>query len=70
MKTTLIVPPLKCQGIKTKLVRDIQCLLNDYKFDRWIEPIRGSCVVALNLQPRLALLCDTNVHLIRLYQDI
>ena len=39
-------------------------------FDRWVEPFCGSCVIALNVQPRRALLCDSNIHIIRLYQDI
>jgi DNA adenine methylase len=65
-----LVPPLKCQGIKTKLVAEIRRLTNSQKFERWVEPFCGSCVVALNVQPKKALLCDTNVHIIRLYQDI
>jgi len=64
------VPPLKCQGIKTKLVADIKALARQSEFDRWVEPFCGSCVVALNVQPKVALLCDTNVHIIGLYQDI
>lgn len=65
-----LVPPLKCQGIKTKLVGEIRRLSVGQRFDRWVEPFCGSCVVALNVQPERALLCDSNVHIIRLYQDI
>jgi DNA adenine methylase len=65
-----LVPPLKCQGIKTKLVKEIATLSNNLSGGRWIEPFCGSCVVALNVQPKRALLCDTNVHIIRFYQDI
>ncbi len=65
-----MVPPLKCQGIKTKLTPLIQEIAASQKFTRWVEPFCGSCVVALNVQPKKALLCDTNVHIIRLYQDI
>lgn len=65
-----LVPPIKCQGIKTKLVGEIAKLVGDMPAGRWIEPFCGSSVVALNLQPRRALLCDTNIHIIRLYQDI
>jgi DNA adenine methylase len=65
-----LVPPLKCQGIKTKLVPAIQRIAASRSFSRWVEPFCGSCVVALNVQPKKALLCDTNVHIIRLYQDI
>lgn len=65
-----LVPPLKCQGIKTKLVATIQKIADTREYSRWIEPFCGSCVVALNVQPKKALLCDTNIHVIRFYQDI
>ena len=65
-----LVPPLKCQGIKTKLVGQIQRLARAQSFERWVEPFCGSCVVPFNVQPEKALLCDTNIHIIRLYQDI
>ncbi len=65
-----LVPPLKCQGIKTKLVESIQKIAESRSFSRWVEPFCGSCVVALNVQPKKALLCDTNIHIIRFYQDI
>lgn len=65
-----LVPPLKCQGIKTKLVSSIKQIADSREYARWIEPFCGSCVVALNVQPRVALLADTNVHIIRLYQEI
>jgi DNA adenine methylase len=70
MSAPPLVPPLKCQGIKTKLVPTIRKIAESRAYTRWIEPFCGSCVVALNVQPRKALLCDTNVHIIRLYQDI
>jgi len=65
-----LVPPLKCQGIKTKLAGEIRRLAQAQEFDRWVEPFCGSCVVALNVQPKRALLTDSNVHIIRLYQEI
>jgi DNA adenine methylase len=65
-----LVPPLKCQGIKTKLAGEIQRLTQSQEFDRWVEPFCGSCVVALNVQPKRALLADSNVHIIRLHQEI
>jgi DNA adenine methylase len=40
------------------------------EFDRWVEPFCGSCVIALNIQPKKALLADTNVHIIQFYKDI
>jgi DNA adenine methylase len=65
-----LVPPLKCQGIKTKLVGEIAALAGTQVFHRWVEPFCGSCVVALNVQPKRALLNDSNIHIIRLYQEI
>jgi DNA adenine methylase len=65
-----LVPPLKCQGIKTKLVAAIQEIADTREYSRWVEPFCGSGVVALNVQPKTALLCDTNLHIIRLYQAI
>ena len=65
-----LVPPLKCQGIKTKLVSAIQKVADTREYSRWIEPFCGSGVVALNVQPKQALLCDTNLHIISLYQAI
>ncbi len=70
MSTPPLVPPLKCQGIKTKLAGEIRRIAQTQRFERWVEPFCGSCVVALNVQPARALLCDSNVHIIRLYQDI
>lgn len=65
-----LVPPLKCQGIKTKLVSGIREVAATRDYTRWVEPFCGSGVVALNVQPKEALLCDTNVHIISLYRDI
>lgn len=66
------VPPIKCQGIKTKLVPFIFSSIRwDGKADgQWIEPFIGSGVVALNLAPQRALLSDTNKHIIGFYQAI
>jgi DNA adenine methylase len=70
MKSRLLVPPIKCQGIKTKLVPDIKSLVTSIEYTRWIEPFCGSGVVALNVQPPRALLTDTNLHIIRFYKDL
>lgn len=64
------VPPVKCQGIKTKLVNFIA---ENIKWDgrgKWIEPFLGSGVVLFNIQPELALISDTNKHIINLYRQI
>jgi len=64
------VPPIKSQGIKTKLVPWISSII-PHNFDGlWVEPFMGTGVVAFNLSPRHALLCDTNPHLINFYSSI
>jgi DNA adenine methylase len=65
-------PPLKCQGIKTKLVPFIFGSVEWVPTEgaRWIEPFLGSGVVALNLAPQNALLSDTNRHIIAFYNAI
>lgn len=65
-----IVPPIKCQGIKTKLIGNIKALIPSTFNGIWIEPFCGSGVVALNVQPQRAILSDTNKHIIKLYQSI
>lgn len=70
MSKSPLVPPIKCQGIKTKLVKEITQLKGASDHGRWIEPFCGSAVVALNIQPKQALLCDSNIHIIQFYRDI
>jgi len=66
------VPPIKCQGIKTKLVPFIlsQIVWQETIDATWIEPFLGSGVVAFNRLPDRALLADTNPHIIGFYQAI
>jgi len=64
------VPPIKCQGIKTKLVPFIALNIRWNGKGRWIEPFLGSGVVVFNIHPKHAILADTNKHIIRLYKDI
>src|SRR5207247_7692486 len=64
------VPPLKCKGIKTKLVPFIAKNIHWGGEGRWIEPFLGSGVVAFNLAPKRAKLTDTNKHIINLYRAI
>jgi DNA adenine methylase len=64
----IVIPPIKSQGIKTKLVKFI---LSNILWDgkgRWIEPFLGSGVVLFNVQPERALVNDINPHIIKLYQ--
>ncbi len=70
MSSPPLVPPIKCQGIKTKLVSEIANMVGQLPDGQWIEPFCGSAVVALNLQPKRALLCDSNIHIIQFYKDI
>lgn len=64
------VPPIKSQGIKTKLVPWIDSVVPGDFCGRWIEPFMGTGAVAFNLAPKNALLCDVNPHLIDFYQAI
>lgn len=64
------VPPIKSQGIKTKLVPFIAQSIPPHFKGRWIEPFMGTGVVGFNLAPHNAILCDTNPHLIQFYQAI
>lgn len=66
---TLVVPPIKSQGIKTKLVPWIKALTPKTE-GRWIEPFLGTGVVAFNLGFEKAILCDANPHIIRFYSDV
>lgn len=65
----IIVPPIKSQGIKTKLVPWIQALVPEVR-GRWVEPFLGTGVVAFNSGFNKALLSDTNPHVIRFYQGL
>lgn len=66
----IVVPPLKCQGIKTQLVRFILANIRWNGKGRWIEPFLGSGVVLFNAQPQRALANDVNPHIINLYRGI
>ena len=66
----IIVPPIKCQGIKTKLVDSIKEKFPKNFRGVWVEPFMGSGVVGFNMQPRKAIFADTNPHLINFYNDI
>tara|TARA_B100000925_G_C21985054_1_gene464131 strand:- start:865 stop:1728 length:864 start_codon:yes stop_codon:yes gene_type:complete len=63
-------PPIKIQGIKTKIVPIIASKTNWKDDGYFIEPFAGSCVVSLNLKPKKAILSDSNSHIIDLYKNI
>lgn len=67
-----LIPPIKSQGIKSKLVSCIQSILaeNSLKCDVWIEPFCGTGVVALNIKSPSYILADINPHLIHFYKSL
>jgi DNA adenine methylase len=67
---TVKVPPLKCQGIKTKLVEWIKDHASFSKDGTWIEPFMGSGVVGFNMRPVRAVFADVNPHIINFYNAI
>ena len=64
------VPPIKCQGIKTKIVPFIKEKVVRDDDGMWIEPFVGTGVVAFNMAPKHALLIDKNQYIIKLYSGI
>lgn len=66
----IFVPPIKSQGIKTKLVPWIKNVIPKNFNNTWIEPFMGTGVVAFNVRPKKAILCDSNPHLINFYNGI
>jgi len=70
MKRKIYVPPIKTQGIKTKLVEWIIDQINFEIKGRWTEPFMGSGVVGFNLRPKRAIFADKNPHIINFYDAI
>ena len=68
--TTVKTPPFKIQGIKTKLIPCIYELVKNNSCDCWIEPFMGSGVVAFNIKPKKAILCDSNPYIIEFYNAL
>jgi DNA adenine methylase len=64
------VPPIKSQGIKTKLVLWISQIIPPDWNGVWIEPFMGTGVVGFNISPSRAVMCDVNPHLIAFYKSI
>jgi DNA adenine methylase len=64
------VPPIKSQGIKTKLVPWVKSIVPDDFDGRWIEPFMGTGAVAFNIAPANALLCDSNPYLVNFYSAL
>ena len=70
MSDKIFVPPLKIQGIKTKIVPLIRenIVMNDHSV--WYEPFMGSGVVGFNIEPKQAVFADVNPHIINFYNEI
>ena len=69
-KEKIYVPPLKIQGIKTKLIPIIKETVKIDEDTVWIEPFMGSGVVGFNIAPQKAIFADTNPYIIQFYNDI
>lgn len=70
MDYKVLIPPLKIQGIKTKLVPTIRKYAVLQEDAVWVEPFMGSGVVGFNIAPTKAVFADTNPHIIAFYQQI
>lgn len=66
----IYVPPIKIQGIKTKIVGLISENIYLSHDSTWYEPFMGSGVVGLNLAPRKAVFSDINPYTIDFYKSI
>lgn len=69
-KDKIFVPPIKIQGIKTKLVPVIKESVVLSPDTIWVEPFMGSGVVGFNIAPRKAIFSDTNPYTIEFYNQI
>ena len=72
---SIIIPPIKSQGIKTKLVPWINDLILQSGIDlsraNWIEPFFGTGVVGFNSPVEgCHIVGDTNPHIINFYNGI
>ncbi len=72
---SVIVPPIKSQGIKTKLVPWINDIILRSGLDiaktNWIEPFFGTGVVGLNtVVGGKRIVADTNPHIINFYKGV
>lgn len=65
----VIIPPIKSQGIKTKLVPWINSIVPKVN-GRWVEPFLGTGVVAFNSSCKRAILNDTNPHIVDFYKAV
>lgn len=66
----VFVPPIKIQGIKTKIVPLIEKSVSLSTDSVWIEPFMGSGVVGFNIAAKEAIFADTNPYIIDFYNRI
>ena len=73
----MIIPPIKIQGKKTKIVPKIMeiadGILNEHpEIDTWVEPFLGSGVVAFKCPGRIkkVIVNDINPHIIKFYKGV
>ena len=67
----MLTPPLKINGIKTKLLPFIeQHLPENYKELVWHEPFMGSGIVGFNLAGETAIFSDSDPCIIKFYNDV
>lgn len=66
-----IVPPIKIQGIKSKLIPFINSSIKwNPEKGVWFEPFLGSGSVLFNINPPKAIVGDSNPHIIQFYKDL
>ena len=70
MNKKVIVPPIKIQGIKTKLIPFISEHINLQPNMIWYEPFMGSGAVGFNLAPKNAIFSDNNPYIIDFYKQL
>ena len=70
MNKKVIIPPIKIQEIKTKLIPFISEHINLQPNTVWYEPFMGSGVVGFNLTPKDAIFSDNNPYIIDFYRQL
>ena len=70
MNKKVTIPPIKIQGIKTKLIPFISEHISLQPNTVWYEPFMGSGVVGFNLAPKDAIFSDNNPYIIDFYRQL
>lgn len=64
------IPPIKIQGIKTKIIPLIKDIASRVEYNTWVEPFLGSGVVGFNICPKKAIFSDSNPYIIDFYNAV